>query len=767
MVIFVDNLEQVVLEKKADNDYVTVSQTSVSSPALIFLRAVGTLVAALMAGFLFVFCVQLILFLFLGLTIQSGMGAREHKYQPFSFTGTLLAMPIVIRSLSQIMAIATAFVYDTWRGSKFAKTIFHWKSTKIDWIHFLVFIGIPLFIAAILLCSGEGDWWAITSISWFFLVFVSYNVFATSVIFNEIYGCLKFIKRHPELRNNDPPNLREHNLQTFLRAIQLRTKQKLSGHKYVTYISHGADPHPDKISLDEMCEKDSCKVSLDLLGKLSQVRVIRNMYKTLGMPLRQYFPENVLKSTPYFTDHSWGLESIYCHDRASRYIAIIDGQGALRKRQTISNIVCYFLGTFLTFFITVSILVWFDLPAIQVVIVVLLCIALLYQPVKKSLELYRTYRSILSENGGNYHINRQKASDAIYQVHETFRITEPRPQVCWILFGLEVVFFFIIPATTLLSSKNYNVGIVFICLGIIYLLRDVCNAPACVRELGHLEGLEDDDKDQNALSVWRKKNRLGKIISDISVGKKTNIWSWIFVFFTFLSVLVLVSAFVLGTDDGHNEGIQFASKDEFVYTGSSALNYASCTLGQNLKSPEGYDKNYLADFAFMSSIAYLDDDTAANDLKTWFGNIAAENLVENVSEFKKTYHTENSEGPVQYKLFNFPDQKLQIIAVRGTANPWDALADLQLWSSAALAQYVRAILPLGMWWTGILSHIVKAISVIEDRSLKEVSYYRETTAFVKSLKSMNGTEYNNTLQIVGHCKFLIFGTQNFCVSLSH
>ena len=103
------------------------------------------------------------------------------------------------------------------------------------------------------------------------------------------------------------------------------------------------------------------------------------------------------------------------------------------------------------------------------------------------------------------------------------------------------------------------------------MLRDICNAPACVRELGHLEELEDNDKDQSELSAWREKNRLGKIISDISVGEKTNFWSWIF-------VLILVSASVLGIDDGLNKGIQFASKD-FVCICSSTLSNASCSLG--------------------------------------------------------------------------------------------------------------------------------------------------------------------------------------------
>ena len=58
---------------------------------------------------------------------------------------------------------------------------------------------------------------------------------------------------------------------------------------------------------------------------------------------------------------------------------------------------------------------------------------------------------------------------------------------------------------------------------------------------------------------------------------------------------------------------------------------------------------------------------SANNLNTWFGNINAENLVKNVTEFKKNYYAENNDSPVQYKLFIFPNERLQIIAVRSTA----------------------------------------------------------------------------------------------------
>ena len=71
-IVFVDNFEQVSLEKKDGTNYFTAKQASVSSPGLLLSRLAYTMIALLMSGFVFVFCIQIVLFLFLGLAIESG-----------------------------------------------------------------------------------------------------------------------------------------------------------------------------------------------------------------------------------------------------------------------------------------------------------------------------------------------------------------------------------------------------------------------------------------------------------------------------------------------------------------------------------------------------------------------------------------------------------------------------------------------------------------------------------------------------------------------
>ena len=72
-VVYVHNLAQITLEKRKDDSIITAKHSTTASPGLLFLRIVYTLQALLVAGFLFVFCIEAVLFLFLGVMIGSGM----------------------------------------------------------------------------------------------------------------------------------------------------------------------------------------------------------------------------------------------------------------------------------------------------------------------------------------------------------------------------------------------------------------------------------------------------------------------------------------------------------------------------------------------------------------------------------------------------------------------------------------------------------------------------------------------------------------------
>ena len=203
-----------------------------------------------------------------------------------------------------------------------------------------------------------------------------------------------------------------------------------------------------------------------------------------------------------------------------------------------------------------------------------------------------------------------------------------------------------------------------------------------------MDGIETNNKDKSeSTSEWREKHRLGKIITEISVGKRSSFWTGIFVFFIFIFCAIFMSAIMLGADDGLTKPMHFASKSEFMYEGSGSLNYASCSLTNNVESPDG-DVHSLADFTFLSTVAYLENSFASEAVSEWF-DTEVNNMVDVVSDFQLEYQKEHGASSVKYKVFEFPEVDLKIVSVRGTANSWDTLTDAQLWSSAALAQYVR------------------------------------------------------------------------------
>jgi hypothetical protein len=649
------------------------------------------------------------------------------------------------------MVIANTFVIDTWNGSKFMKTLTSWDSTYIDWLSLFVFFGFPIFIASVTLSTRAEIWWEITSMSWIGLVFVYYVVFAVCAICYEIAGCLDLVRYHPKLRQGRHQKDGESTLETLTLALKWRMKQALSGYKTVMYVSIGSDHHISELSYDELHTKKHFVSNIGILSRLTRQKFMSCCYKVLDEPVRQYNVDEVLEFTPFITRSSWNLESIFWRNRKNRFIAIIDGTSAISRQQANSSFYCYIIGTALTIFLIIGILAWFGFGPVVISIFILLYALVVYKSLYQSVGAYAVYKQILThENGNDRSINRNRQSNGIYQAFETFRISEPTLTFCWIMLGLEVVIFWIIPIIALIVAKNYRILVVFIIMGLISRIRNIFSAPACLQELGSLEGIEVNNKsykDGEGITEWREKHRLGRIISEISVGTRSKFWAGVFLTFIIIFFLLFIGAFLMGIAEGQSESYQFASKNEFIYDGSKAFSYASCSSDHNIKIPAGV-QNSLADFAFLASAAYLKDDAAQQTLDEWFGATVAQNLSGNVTAFRSNYQIENGASAVSYKLFNFPQKDLEIISVRGTKNLVDTLTDFKLWNLAAFAQIMRQILPIGEIWTPILSRLVRVTSVVVEADLKEVSYYKETTAFVQSLK-----DKNYTVQITGHCKF--------------
>jgi len=260
-----------------------------------------------------------------------------------------------------------------------------------------------------------------------------------------------------------------------------------------------------------------------------------------------------------------------------------------------------------------------------------------------------------------------------------------------------------------------------------------------------LDGIEINNLESDGLSEWREKHRLAKIVSEISIGKRSKFWTGVFIFFNLTFFVMVATALISGAEADSGTVSNFASFEEFQYEGSSSLGYASCSLSHDLKD-NAKNITSLADFSFLSGAAYLNNDEIDKALDEWFGDTEVENMKETVKDFQEAYQKENGPSAVSYKLFNFPNSgDLKIVSVRGTSNMWDSLTDAQLWGSAFLAQLVRNSMPLGGIWTPVLPQLVKVVSNLQEKAIKDVSYYKETSALVKMLK-----DEGFNVRITGH-----------------
>lgn len=738
--IFTDNTEQVTLEKKKGEDFITAKQATVSSPGMMALRLAYTLITVFMTGILLVFCIQLVLFLFLGLAIESGMTSDKNEINVVAFLGTFFAIPVFVYALSQAMTVANTFVIDTFKGSKFMKTILSWDSVLVDWISFSVFFGIPALVASITLYMEMREWWTVTSIVWFALVVGYYLVFGIMAIYYEIDGCLELIAYHPKF-HVEGEHIDDRSFKTFERAIALRLKQILSGYKTVTYTATGSDKTPDTTDFGDILKKESLDSYMSPYSWVTMQKFADFFFDPLDEPIRQYSVDDVLEYTPYITSNTWGLEHIYCGNSGARFIAIINGTSKITAAQARSSFACFAFGFLVNLGVIVGFLHFMGAGGGALVVVAILYTLSAYQSLKSQVGLVNAYTHVSTRETGETHAN----SDALYQVQETYRVSEPRTEMYWLFLVVSVICFVILPITGLFSAGNTRIGTIFILMASVTLLRSICSAPACLQELGSLDGIEVNNEEKNERAEWREKHRLGTIVTEISVGRRSQFWVGVISFIIFGFCACFLSAIILGSDDGATDPVFFAgNKTDFLYPGSDSLDYASCALTANIVSPED-EQHAMVDFAFLSTIAYLDDKSALDAATSWF-NVEVDIVKPVVHDFSKSYQAEHGASSVAYKLFHFPGQDLNVVSVRGTANSWDALSDAQIWDGAMYSQMVRAALPFGSIWDSLLPYLVKAISFIEDNTLKEVTYYKETTAFVKKLKE---DKYPN-VQIIGH-----------------
>mmetsp|Transcript_10578 Transcript_10578/g.16288 ORF Transcript_10578/g.16288 Transcript_10578/m.16288 type:complete len:977 (+) Transcript_10578:110-3040(+) len=747
---------QFVIQAKHDDENgrtgITAKVGKDGSVGLMAMRMAYTLVAALMTGFLLIFCLQVLLFLFLQLSAHMGVTEADDFESKF-FLGTVFSVPLFVYSLACAMAIAAAFVSDTWNGHTFLNQVMNFQDeVATQWTAFWVFIGIPLLVAILSLFVRSDSWWSITALTWYSCVFALYCVFAVFVVYYEVQGTMVMVKRHEDLPVSENDNF----FSVIKYTILFRQIQRFSGVENLQYIIDDKVVHRRRSSLsEEGSDYTAFKRNKSLYTKFTQLAFLKAWGVIVEEPrgrCRQYVIDEVRDRTPFVTSNTWSLEKLYCRSRNQRFVAVTGGPFALTSVQSKSSFVCALIGNIFIILAIASLASYLELGVGPTLFIILLSIFIMSNNVLQSVSLYKAYRAQVRRKKED---NSDDEDKVIYQVWESFRINRISDKAAWTIFVFEVVVFFIWPTITLFSVDNYAIATLFFVTGLISMVRHYFNAASVLKDIGDIGVLDEDLSNVSSRRLgevrewdFREKARLDLIIGKISHGRRRNVWIWTFAVFVGIFCSLFLVAFQSGTSEGDRavpEG-RVVKGSQFQYTPERILPYPTCRMGNGLAIP-GNEETALADYAFLARVAYTESENgiAQQWLDEWFGaGYAFDNFT-----MVNDYRNENDvSSAVEFKLFTFPGTgtDFAIVAIRGTSNAWDALADAQLWSAAALAQYVRAILPLGGIWTPIFENLINAVSIIESERLKEVSYYKETADFVYHVKDA----LTENVRITGH-----------------
>jgi len=767
-IVWSEGSQQIVLEDDVDeegkSELMRLKSMNVDTNSLKALRALYSLVCLFWVGYIIVFCINLLLFIVMDLLIFAGATSDSDKQVVAFAWGVLLSFPLYIYGLSQLLVIAGSYVIDTWNGHILLKKtlvgVFEGTALEgnsaivLEWMTFSVFLGIPIMVLCFTLFMGRPDFWDTTSVTWLYLIGSFYFLYAIALIKTELHDSFVLTRNYEDFREDGEYNNSANFWETLHRAIVFRQRHVYSGSLKFNYFTQGfVDYDGEELEPDESWY--SKFVKLGFLNWLNLFRAIdENKYgakkiKECGgqLGIEIYDIEDVQDRRPFISKGNWSLEKIFCRNEKSRYIVIAGGPSAVTAAQIKSSgifaLIMYTI--FLAIFASVS--HWYKLPVSIIMVIELLMIAFIYPRLKQSYKIMKALIPVkeklaIEGNAGE--------DSAIYQVWRNYRVTEPTTLLCYIIFSLEVVFFYLVPLYTLFAVGNWKIAVLFFILAGISGVRTYFD-PATILEVTHsLDFVSTPDERNNDPALhWTKKSRLSTIISTV-----TRSYSLLFYVRTLGFVLfAFVALGFLSSTENVKESFDTIPQTflpDFEYKEHENLSYPTCNVGSSSKLIDGLidgETAGLADYIFISGLAYKDSSIVQPQLDQWFGEGVATDEVDLVKNYRSSI---NDRSSVQYKLISFnhgTEKPTALLSVRGTATAADTLADAQLWIGAIGFQLTRFVVPFGSLFTPVLNKFVTIIAWLASDSIERVAFYKETTAFANKMKEDPNF---GKIQVTGH-----------------
>lgn len=789
-IVWSDGTNQYIIEDDYDEDgkyeIEQLKLVKTASPGLLLMRGTYTLVCLFWTGFLLVCSLQLLLYLVLDLLIQSGATEQQGGI-PFLGIGTFLAFPVYLAGLANVMIIAGSYVSDTWNGQELLKEFaFGLKKSKekVEWLSFLIFLGLPVAVMCISIFVGRKDWWEITSLFWFYSIGFLFFLYAATLFGTSVYGSFIVTKNWRDLVDDGEVNDSADFWETLSQAIQTRVHHCFSGVLTFSYITEGSidrsgvhnsrkhvgpkQKAPDKSLYTKFVSLGFMDFFYEDVTKAmkNQGYNVKNIGETLKNPsfvdqegIELFDMDDVQGFRPFITRDTWSLEKIFCREPKSRYVLVYDGPDAVTKAQVYSSIACFVLGNAFCYVVFAATLYWLGASTVVVSVVIVAALAYRIPRLKSAGDMIKIVKEM------NLREEEEEDDDGkslgLFQVWRRFRVRQPKRILCFLVFGMEFVFLFLWPLTTLYLIGNYKTATVFLILGFANFVRSYFDPATVLEETNQMSYVDiPDQPNENELdkkwsedlkyskSHWTKQSRLVKIVNAVNRSKLGPFWLNTLTSFLFILVALLAIATATKGEKNFSTSEHTYLKD-FYYDQQKDLPYPSCNIGKGeMLGLNGASSLHLSDYVFVAGLAYADTSVTQPQLDKWFGEGSATDQ----HEYVEKYRAEVKDGSaVTYKFISF-DRKgekndMGLISIRGTTTAWDALTDIQLWSAAAVFQLLRELLPGGQVFSPILNHLVNMISWLASESINRVAFYKETTAFAKALmKDKNFEE----IQVTGH-----------------
>mmetsp|Transcript_12733 Transcript_12733/g.19712 ORF Transcript_12733/g.19712 Transcript_12733/m.19712 type:complete len:985 (-) Transcript_12733:112-3066(-) len=738
---------QIQVEDHGERSFLT-RQVSDSSVGLTMLRFWYALVAFVMMGLLLAFTVQLLFNIFVSVMINSGL-TQVGNGHPLNIIALLLSLPIWILGLSGAMSVATAFLVDTWRGNKFVKMFLDTKRVWVDWISFLIFLGIPV-LTMIITLFARAKFWSITTMVWVSLAFAYYGFYAIAIIYYEVRACFELI-RHV-------PNYQKRGKTTWpwmvLASIEFRLNSRFCGVERYHYLEKGhlSSQFSNNGSFETEDDVDKGKPKISLWSRFTMIKLWEKYgwFTKLEKPKRRFNIEEVEGGRPVVTSSTWELERFFLRNNNVQYATVISGPGALAQQQVRSSCVCTIVAMLLVFLLIASFV--FYLGNMVLLVLITLLAFLLVTVIPRSIRLYKIAKFY---NNAKEEIEAIKKEDkmtgkstAFVEIVEKWEVNKINPKVGWFIFAGDFVFFFLIPLISLFVVKSTPTALIFLLVSFVSYVRYYLNPSHLIQSLGKLDEYMDDPNDEGEFGDWRDHHRVSFILKHITKGKNRDTWRRFFATFIFIFLVLFIAAWIQGVSEGMSVDSLDNSKGNYYWPRQEGVSYPTCNLEDAIFKETG-----LMDYTYMAYASSFEPDAMKDVLDTWFGENVARSRQDVIDEFKSQADDVVAKSPVTYRLLEFPSNDTSIrpdfyvVTIRGTSNIVDMISNLQLWTSATFVQVLRAIVPFGSILDTVYTEFIGAWTFIETPELKKIEVYKSTTEFVNWLREEKN--YTN-IHLTGH-----------------